>query len=331
MRFLIAGLGSVGRRHLRNLLSLGERDIILFRTGKSTLPEDELQGLPVEHDLDVALGRRPDAVIVANPTALHLDVAIPAAEAGCDLLIEKPVSHSMERVADLQRAVERGGGRVLIGYQYRFHPGLRQLKAWVDSAAIGSVVSATAEYGDFLPAWHPWEDHRLSYSARAELGGGAILTLSHTVDLLLWMFGKAHLVASSSRVVPEVAADTESAATLMLEFDRGPSAIARMDYLRNPKVHRVEVVGTLGSAGWDEETGNALMRRSNPAGVTRVDPPPGFDRNDMFVAELAHFIRLMKGEDESVTSLHDGIRTLQILDLAKQRDVPSLRTAEESS
>ena len=85
MRFLIAGFGSIGRRHFRNLLALGERDILLYRTRRSTLPDDELQGFTVETDLQAALAHRPDAVIIANPTALHLDVAIPAAKAGCSI------------------------------------------------------------------------------------------------------------------------------------------------------------------------------------------------------------------------------------------------------
>ena len=79
MKILIAGFGSIGRRHFRNLLALGERDILLYRTGRSTLPDDELEGLRVETDLEAALAHHPQAVIVANPTALHLDVAIPAA------------------------------------------------------------------------------------------------------------------------------------------------------------------------------------------------------------------------------------------------------------
>ena len=89
MKFMIAGFGSIGRRHLRNLRTLGESDIILYRTRQSTLPEDEIKDLIVETDFQKALDHRPDAVIIANPTALHLNVAIPAAEQGCHLLIEK--------------------------------------------------------------------------------------------------------------------------------------------------------------------------------------------------------------------------------------------------
>ena len=64
MKFLIAGLGSIGRRHLKNLVSLGEKDIVLLRSKKSTLPDDELAGFPVESDIKTALKHKPDAVIV---------------------------------------------------------------------------------------------------------------------------------------------------------------------------------------------------------------------------------------------------------------------------
>ena len=79
-KLLIAGLGSIGRRHLRNLVALGESDIVLLRSHRATLPDAELAGFPTETDLAQALHKHhPAAVVVANPTALHLDVAIPAA------------------------------------------------------------------------------------------------------------------------------------------------------------------------------------------------------------------------------------------------------------
>ena len=117
MKFLIAGLGSIGRRHLRNLLALGEKDIILLRTFRSTLPESDLAGFPVETDLSAALDHKPTAVIVANPTALHLDIAIPAAATGCHLLLEKPISHNLKGVEDLVAAAG-AGGRTITGLSW---------------------------------------------------------------------------------------------------------------------------------------------------------------------------------------------------------------------
>ncbi|MBN2047373.1 MAG: hypothetical protein JW750_05990, partial [Anaerolineaceae bacterium] len=74
MKFLIAGFGSIGRRHFRNLRALGQNEIVLLRSRRSTLDDEEVAGYPVEMTIEAALAHRPDALIVANPTALHLDV-----------------------------------------------------------------------------------------------------------------------------------------------------------------------------------------------------------------------------------------------------------------
>jgi len=119
---------------------------LLYRSGKSPLPDDELKEYITEMDLDPALAYELDAVIVSNPTALHLDIAIPAAEAGCHLLLEKPIAHNLERIDELQAAVERGGRKVLVGYQIRFHPGLLAVKRWLEEGQIGKSPSAHAHW-----------------------------------------------------------------------------------------------------------------------------------------------------------------------------------------
>jgi Predicted dehydrogenases and related proteins len=190
MKFLIAGLGSIGRRHFRNLIALGEKDIILLRTRKATVPDDELAGYPVETDLQEALQQhKPDAVIVANPTSLHLDVAIPAAQAGCHILLEKPVSHSLERLDVLQKTAGKSGSKILVGFQFRYHPTLNQARELIQSNALGKILTVHAHWGEYLPQWHPWEDYRQSYAARADLGGGVIVTLTHPLDYLRYLLG----------------------------------------------------------------------------------------------------------------------------------------------
>ena len=172
MKFLIAGFGSIGRRHFRNLRALGETDFVFYRSKLSTLPDEEIAAYPIETELEAAFEHNPDAVIISNPTALHLNVAIPAAERGFHLFIEKPISHSMENIDKLEDAVSRMGVKVLVGFQFRYHPQLIQIKALLNQNAIGQVISIRAEWGEYLPCWHPWEDYREGYSARRDLGGG---------------------------------------------------------------------------------------------------------------------------------------------------------------
>ncbi len=311
MKFLIAGLGSIGRRHLRNLRLLGEEDILLYRTHRATLPDADLAGLPVETDLEAALNRGPDAVIVANPTALHLDIAVPAAQAGCHILIEKPVSHSMERIDHLQEAVRANGCRVLVGFQFRFHPGLRQVGGWLNEGVIGKPVSVGAHWGEYLPDWHPWEDYRTSYAARPELGGGVVRTLCHPIDYLRMLLGEIGSVHGTTGDLG-LRLPVEDTAEISLRFESGIIGGVHLNYNQRPPRHDLEIVGTGGTIRWDNADGAARLYRAQDPRWRTVPLPEGFERNDLFLAEMRHFLAVLREGQPPACSLDDGIRALQL-------------------
>jgi predicted dehydrogenase len=326
MKILIAGLGSIGRRHLHNLLALEERDIMLYRSYRSTLPEEELSGFPVETDLEAALSHRPDAVIVSNPTALHLDVAIPAAEAGCHLLLEKPVSHSMERVEELQDAVHRGGGQVLVGFQFRFHPGLRKIAVLLSEGAIGRPLSVRAHWGEYLPGWHPWEDYRQSFSARPDLGGGVILTLCHPLDYLRWLLGEVSSLWAFADRMSDLELQVVDTAEIGLQFENGVLGSVHLDYNQVPAAHHLEIVGARGTICWDNADGGMRIYQSSSSfqgesrgeGWKTFPAPPAFERNDLFLAEMRHFLAVARGEAQPFCTLEDGLQALRLALAAHQ-------------
>ncbi|HVN56297.1 MAG TPA: Gfo/Idh/MocA family oxidoreductase [Anaerolineaceae bacterium] len=327
MRFLIAGFGSIGRRHLRNLLALGELDVLLYRTRQSTLPEDEIAGIPVETDLDAALRRHPDAVIVANPTALHLPTALSAARAGCHLLIEKPVSNALEGIDELQASLEKNHVQALAGFQFRFHPGLRQAESWLRDGAIGRPLSARAHWGEYLPNWHPWEDYRRSYSARGDLGGGVVLTLSHPLDYLRWLLGEVDGVMAMTGRLGDLELTVEDTAEIGLHFASGCLGSLHLDYNQQPPTHRLEIIGTQGTLRWDNADGAARLYRAS-AQVWEICPPPeGFERNTLFLDELRHFREVIRGAAQSVCTLADGERALHLA-LAIHEAAQSGRTVQ---
>lgn len=313
MKFLIAGLGSIGRRHMRNLIALGEKDIVLFRTGKSTMPEEELAGFPQETDLQTALQKhKPDAVIVSNPTSVHLDVAIPAAEAGCSLLLEKPLSHSMERVAELESALKKGGGRVVVGFQFRFHPGLVKAKQLISAGEIGRVISAHVHFGEYLPAWHPWEDYRKGYAARADMGGGVVLTQCHSLDYLPWLVGQVESVWGFTAKLSDLEVDVEDTAKIGLRFANGALGSIHLDYNQQPPSHYFEVVGTKGSLQWNLSNGATRIYRPEKKDWEEYPLPVGWERNVMFMEEMKHFLAVARGEAESSCPLEEGIRVMRL-------------------
>ncbi len=312
MKILIAGLGSIGRRHLHNLLALGESDILLYRSQRSTLPDEELAGFPVETDLAAALAYRPAAVIVSNPTALHFQVAIPAAEAGCHLFLEKPVSHTMEGVDRLQEAVRRGGGQVLTGFQLRFHPGLQTVRRLLNEGAIGRPLSVRAHWGEYLPGWHPWEDYRLGYSARADLGGGVVLTLCHPLDYLRWLLGEVAELWAFSDNLSDLELQVEDTAEIGLRFTSKAIGSLHLDFNQRPPAHHLEIIGTQGTIRWDNSDGAVQAYRSTSEKWDIYPAPDGFARNDLFLAQLRHFLAVARGESTPLCTLEDGVRALQL-------------------
>lgn len=308
---LVAGLGSVGRRHLENLRALGVPQVTLLRTGHGGRIDDRFRHLPVDVDLEAALARRPRAVIVANPTALHLPVSLAAARAGCALLIEKPVSHTFDGIDELRAAVRAAGAACLVGFQYRFHDGLRQVRSWIEQGSVGRPVSAAVEWGEYLPDWHPHEDYRRGYSARRDLGGGAVLTLCHPFDTLRFLLGEVSAVSAETAQVSGLELDVEDLAHVTLRFASGAVGSVALDYVQRPRRHVLRVVGTEGVARWDEADGAARLVRAG--GQEQVRPPrPGFARNTMFVDELRHFLDCAEGRAQPRCGLDDGVRALQV-------------------
>ena len=313
MKFLIAGLGSIGRRHMRNLIALDEKDIVLLRTRKTTLPEEELAAFPQETDLQKALKKhKPDAVIVANPTAYHLDVAIPAAEAGCAILLEKPISHSMDRLNTLQIAVNKSGSKVLVGFQFRFHPGLIRAKQLIMNGEMGRVISAHVHFGEYLPAWHPWEDYRQGYAARADMGGGVVLTQCHSLDYLPWLVGKVESVWGFVAKLSDLEVDTDDTAKIALRFENGALGSLHLDYNQQPPAHHFEIIGTKGSLQWNLSDGATRIYRAEKKEWEVYPLPAGWERNVMFMEQMRHFVAVVRGEAQPSCSLDEGIRVQRL-------------------
>ena len=328
MKILIAGLGSIGRRHFRNLIALGEKDFVLLRTRKATLPDDELEGYPLERNLQEALMKhKPDAVVVANPTSMHLDIAIPAAQAGCHILLEKPISHSLERLDVLQEAAQKRGSRILVGFQFRYHPTLNKARELIQSNALGRILTVHAHWGEYLPQWHPWEDYRQSYAARADLGGGVIVTLTHPLDYLRFLLGDVESLWSFNGHISPLEMDVEDVAEIGLKFANGAVGGVHVNYFQRPPVHRLEIAGTNGTLRWDNADGVVHLHRmpalfgsyseQPPAPVVETfAPPEGFERNQLFVSQTRHFLDVVRGESEPLCRLEDGIMALRLAQAA---------------
>jgi len=319
VRGLLVGYGSIGRRHLANLSALGVTDWAVVHTGRGTLPFEPPVPVRVHGSLPDALANeRPTFAVVANPTALHAATALECARHGCDLLIEKPVSHSLERLEALADAAAAGGNRVLVGYQFRFDPGLRRVGELLRAGTLGAPVHARVVWGEHLPEWHPWEDWRTSYAARRDLGGGVHHTLSHPLDYLRMLLGEPTTVAATLVDHGPLGLDVAEAADITLRFGAGPSAQVHLDYWQRPATHRLEVVCTDGTITWDHRRGRLEVHDAR-TGAEAVETCPGADaRDELFRAEARHFLDVVARRAQPACTLHDGIRAVVLCDAVER-------------
>ena len=314
-RILIAGLGSIGLRHLNNLLQLGEKDILLLRTRNE--PVKEAPDLPVFTSLQDALNQKPDAVIVSNPTSHHMEVAVQAAKAGCHLFLEKPLSHTWENVNELLAAAKEKGLIGMVGFDMHFDPGLQKVRQLIKDGTIGHITAIQAQVGQYLPDWHPWEDYRKGVSAQVKTGGGVILDLIHEIDYVTWLMGKAKEVVSMNGHVSSLEIETEDTASILIRFQNNAIGTINLDYVQRTLSRSCRIVGEEGTLTWDLMNQKVSWYLAEDKAWHDFSYA-GFQRNDRFLAEMKHFLDCLQGKSEPEVNLESGSRSLKIALAAKK-------------
>lgn len=320
-RILIVGLGSIGTRHLRMARELnpGAQIRVLRRQADVAVPE------PADgwcSSLEEAIEFAPQLSVIANPAPFHVSVALPLARAGSHLLIEKPLAVSAAEVLPLLELVDRARLTLLTGYNLRFVPSLDRFRRLLHEGIVGRVESVRCEVGQYLPDWRPGADYRLGVSARRELGGGALLELSHELDYLRWIFGDVQWVRALLCTQSALELDVEDCAHLILGFSgassrSGPVATVNLDFIRHDPTRTCTVIGESGSLRWDGISGvvehfSAGVKVWN--NVFRHAP----ERDESYRAEWRHCMDCIESGQSPVVSGEDGLAVLDIIEAARR-------------
>jgi predicted dehydrogenase len=331
VRILIAGLGAIGQRHARNLRALHGDGLELLAFRRRRLPyvvtealerddsrnvEAEL-GITAYEDLDEALAAIPDGVVVSTPSSQHLDIAQRAADAGCHLFVEKPLSHTLDGVERLRETVMAKGLVAMVGCQWRYHPCVTWLRDLLQAGTLGTLDHVEIDYAEYLPDWHPYEDYRTSYAARAELGGGVVLTQIHDYDLAWWLFGASRTVTATGGHVSTLEIDVEDTVDARLEGGAAPVRV-RQSFASKASRRSITVAGAHGTVVIDL----LAARISTDSHVASPVLFEDYQRNQMFMDEARHFSGCLAGRETPAVPLEDGIAVLRLALAVKE----SMRT-----
>jgi predicted dehydrogenase len=309
---LIVGCGSIGRRHARNLQALGATQIQLVDADRAAAEAvaDEC-GAQVAVSLDAALERGAASVFICTPSDVHIATARRAAAAGADLFIEKPLSHSLAGVSELVQTADDRQLVTMVACNMRFHPGPRAVKRLLDEHAIGDVIAARVHTGSYLPGWRPQQDYRRSYSASAS-HGGAILDCIHEIDLALWYFGPARLHSCAAIPAGSIDLETDGLAELILQHHRGVLASVHLNFVQRDYSRSCVVIGTDGTIEWQFRDHEVRVLGTDGTVRERIAEPAGWDMNQMYVDEIAHFVDAMQTRQPTTNPIAAGAATLQI-------------------
>lgn len=313
MNVLVVGSGSIGFRHISNLLALGANVSVFSYRGNTSIHKDIDDRLRFYSRWSDVFKDHHDAVVIANSTEKHIDIAIEAAEKGIHLYIEKPLSNSLVGVGYLSNLIDKKKLIVECGFMLRTHPNLQWIKNKLNNADFGEVMHIHASVGQWLPDWRPLADYKRGYGAFKAQGGGVIFDLIHELDLIHWLAGPVSDVAAMKRDVECLEIETESIAQIGLRMSSGVLAQVHLDYVRPNYNRSLEIVCRNGIIFWDYMSGTVYFEGSGLDKIIANKVPENFVRNTMFSSLMAHFISRIKNQRiEAISSFEDSVQVLCI-------------------
>jgi predicted dehydrogenase len=308
---LVAGAGSIGRRHMANLRKLGARRLAAADPDAARLQAvvDELSAEGFA-DLDEALRVfKPDVVFVCTPPVFHIEQALGSLRNGADVFIEKPLSHCRDGVGALKAEAGKCGRVVHVGYNLRFNPGIQMLKRLVEEGVAGRILWARAEVAQYLPDWRPWQDYRQSYTAQRALGGGIILDASHEIDYILWLLGPPRELTCMAGQVSGLEVNVEDCATILIRLQSGAQADVHMDFAQRTASRSCVLAGDRARLEWEHALNQVRIIR--PGAATEVKTY-NFETNEMYIAEVEDFFSCVHNRVTANQSLAESELTLEV-------------------
>ena len=317
MKIAVIGLGSIGRRHLGNLHTVGVEalqayDVTEAQRAAAAAQFPYARVTPtLEAALDGVAG-----VVVCTPPSSHLEIARLAAARGAHLMIEKPLAGSSEGLDELLRTCDARGLNVLTAYNWRYWPPMLFAERLLRAGRIGAVRAGRTEYAYHLSTRYPGQDYRRFYMADAKQGGGCLLDESHAIDYMRWLLGEVVEVSAVVERVSGLEISTDDLADLTVRFASGAIGNIHMNLFAWNVHSHLEIMGEEGVIQWRRFENE--IRVFDPKANRWEIYPFSCQLNEMYVDEARHFLACIRGEARPACDGWDGLKTMQVVDAAKR-------------
>ena len=327
MRILIVGLGSMGKRRIRNLKRAAVTDIVGFDP-RAERREEAAQkyGIETVASFEAGLASNPDALIISTPPDMHMGYAKAAVEAGKHFFAE--AGTTTEGMKDVEQIAAKRGLVAAPSCTMRYQPSIKRMKELVDAGRIGKVLTYTHHCGQWLPDWHPEEDYRKFYVSRRATGACREI-VPFELTWVNWLLGEpVTRVAGMKAKLSALDCDIDDVYHLLVAYNSGVIGHIQVDVLARVPVRHIRIIGQSGTLEWSiTEKTLRLYEVSTKDWTTFQEPKPRIEKGysemsneTMYDEEIAAFIAATKGEARWSNSMDDDYRTLQALVAAEQSD-----------
>ena len=321
----IVGLGSIGRRHLRLISEIRpDIKIIVVRSGHGSACDEEKMAVKVTDSIGDAIKEGIQAAIISSPATLHLKQSLELAKNGIHLLIEKPISHTSDRVKELLKIVNENRITIMVGYVLRYDLGAMKFKNWLDNKIKGKILHARIECGSYLPDWRLDQNYRKTVSALPELGGGVLLELSHELDYLHWFFGNPVDVQAQIRNSGTLDINVEDQVDLLVTSKQGYPITVQIDFNRRHIERKCKVLTTEGELIWDAVNKNVTWK-----GVNKEQSKYEYnnERNSIYRKQLEVFFDCIENDNDPIVTVKDGINVISLIDAVRNASEKGIRVS----
>ena len=320
-RIAVVGLGSIGRRHLRLVREIRpDIQVVLVRSGQGEIWLEEELADVVVYTLSEAISIGIDAAIIATPAVSHVSDAIKFIEHEVPILVEKPLSHKLALAENLYKSWLEKKSLVLLGYCLRHTSAASFFHKKIQDSIIGNIISVTIKCESYLPKWRPDQDYRNTVSAKKELGGGALLELSHEIDYANWLFGPFKSVSSMLINSKSLDINVEDMADIFLETHNNKSVYIHLDFCSQISSRFCSVKTDKGELKWDLIKNNITWSDANSTINTWKFEE---DRDEMYTNQLNHFFDCVEANGKPKVTIDDGISVAKLIDSIQAANIRS--------
>lgn len=319
---LVVSAGSVGKRHLRNLVALG-CDVSAMDPREDRLEEAatqvDLRGRFTDFNKAMKKAEDFDGVVIGSPTKFHIKQAIHAVKVGLPVLLEKPLSKTYSESLQLQEVqgnIPYADTKVLLGYTWRWWPPLDIFRSKIKRGEIGKPLHAKFVMSAHLADWHPWESYQDFFMASKGLGGGALLDESHFIDLMIWLFGIPERVFAKVERISPLEIETDDNVDIFAFYDDSLRVTIHLDLYGRPHERFISVTGDDGTLFWSSDPNRIRFGRSMEQ--TWKEEYFQYERNDMFMNVAKEFLDIIEHKREPSCTVEDGVNVMRIIEACRE-------------